>query len=246
MAAVADRANVAGMSRKTDEPRHVVVTGATRGLGRAMAASFAALGHRVSGCGRDAKAVAAVRRAAPDGYFAVVDVSEEAAVAAFAREAVARFGPPDLLLNNAAVINRNAPLWEVSGEEFARVIDVNLGGVHRVIRHFLPGMIERGHGVVVNFSSGWGRSTAADVAPYCATKFGIEGLTGALAQDLAAVAPGVAAVALNPGIIDTDMLRSCFGTGAAGFPDAAAWARTAVPFLLGLGPRHNGGALTAP
>src|SRR6185295_7668060 len=97
--------------------------------------------------------------------------------------------------------NANAPLWRVPVEEFDQVIDVNIKGVANVIRAFLPAMIERGNGVVVNFSSGWGRSTAADVAPYCATKWAIEGLTQALAQELP---KGMAAVPVNPGIIDTD------------------------------------------
>jgi NAD(P)-dependent dehydrogenase (short-subunit alcohol dehydrogenase family) len=104
-------------------------------------------------------------------------------------------------------------------------------------------MIARGRGVVVNFSSGWGRSTSPEVAPYCATKWGIEGLTQALSQELP---DGLAAVALNPGIIDTDMLRRTFGPAAADYPDPARWAVAAVPFLEGLGPRDNGKALTAP
>lgn len=234
------------MHPDTPASRHIVITGATRGLGRAMALKFSFLGHRVSGCGRDASAVDGLRSEIEDGWFMVADVTDEAAVAAFAREALDRHGPPDLLLNNAAVINRNAPLWEVPPDEFSRLLDVNLSGVHRVLRHFLPPMIERGCGVVVNFSSGWGRSTSPDVAPYCASKYGIEGMTSALAQDLERVAPGLAAVALNPGIIDTDMLRSCFGEGAGGFADPAAWSASAVPFLLNLGPRDTGGALTAP
>jgi NAD(P)-dependent dehydrogenase (short-subunit alcohol dehydrogenase family) len=154
-----------------------------------------------------------------------------------------RFGSPDLLLNNAATINPNKPLWEVSAEEFAQVIDVNLKGVHLVIRAFLPGMIRRGKWVVVNFSSGWGRSTSPEVAPYCATKWGIEGLTASLAQELPA---GLAAVALNPGIIDTRMLRSCFGEGAGSYPTPEQWAKVAVPYLASLSARHNGAALTVP
>ena len=122
---------------------------------------------------------------------------------------------PDLLLNNAATINPNAPLWKVSADEFSYVIDVNIKGVANVIRHFVPRMIERGSGVIVNFSSGWGRSTSPEVAPYCATKWAIEGLTRALAQELPA---GMAAIPLNPGIINTDMLQSCFGESADDFP----------------------------
>jgi NAD(P)-dependent dehydrogenase (short-subunit alcohol dehydrogenase family) len=81
------------------------------------------------------------------------------------------------------------------------------------------------------------------VAPYCATKWAIEGLTQALAAELP---DGMAAVPLNPGIIHTDMLASCFGEMASSYPTPEAWARTAVPFLLRLGPRDNGRPLTAP
>jgi len=97
--------------------------------------------------------------------------------------------------------------------------------------------------VVVNFSSGWGRATAAEVAPYCATKWAIEGLTQAFAQELP---PGMAAVPLNPGIIDTDMLRSCFGEDAGSYLSPEEWAEKAVPFLLKLGAKDNGKALTVP
>jgi NAD(P)-dependent dehydrogenase (short-subunit alcohol dehydrogenase family) len=172
-----------------------------------------------------------------------VDVASDREVAAWATRLLSVHPPPDLLLNNAALINPNAPLWKVSAAEFSRVIDVNLKGVASVIRHFAPAMIARGSGVIVNFSSGWGRSTDADVAPYCATKWAIEGLTQALAQELPS---GMAAIPLNPGIIDTPMLRSCFGASAAGYPAPETWAKRAVPFLLGLGPRQNGQPLTAP
>jgi NAD(P)-dependent dehydrogenase (short-subunit alcohol dehydrogenase family) len=104
-------------------------------------------------------------------------------------------------------------------------------------------MIARGTGVVVNFSSGWGRATSPKVAPYCCTKWGVEGLTQALSQELPS---GIAAVALNPGIIDTDMLQSTFGPSSSDFPPPSAWVEKAVPFLEQLGPHDNGKALTAP
>ena len=104
-------------------------------------------------------------------------------------------------------------------------------------------MLKRRSGVIVNFSSGWGRSTAAEVAPYCATKWAIEGLTQALAQELP---PGMAAVPLNPGIINTDMLRSCFDGSATNYPGPDEWAKIAVPFLLKLGASDNGKPLTVP
>jgi NAD(P)-dependent dehydrogenase (short-subunit alcohol dehydrogenase family) len=222
----------------------VLITGATRGLGRAMVDEFVRRGHTVLGCGRDAAAVERLRRdiGAPHDFQAV-DVASDAEVGAWAKAALRAHGPPELLLNNAGVIHRLAPLWELSADEFDRVADVNLKGVANVIRHFVPAMVARRRGVIVNFSSGWGRSTDARVAAYCATKWAIEGLTQALAQELPA---GMAAVALNPGIIHTDMLRQCWGNAAANYPSPEEWARVAVPFLLKLGPADNGRPLTVP
>jgi NAD(P)-dependent dehydrogenase (short-subunit alcohol dehydrogenase family) len=121
------------------------------------------------------------------------------------------------------------------------LIDINIKGVANVIRHFVPAMVRRGKGVIVNMSSGWGRGTSPGVAPYCASKFAIEGLTQALAQELP---KGMAAVPLNPGIIDTDMLRQCWADSAASFPKAEEWAVNAAPFLMQLGPAQNGQLLT--
>jgi NAD(P)-dependent dehydrogenase (short-subunit alcohol dehydrogenase family) len=174
--------------------------------------------------------------------FDVVDVSNGEQVTEWAKSVLAD-GLPDLVLNNAAVINGSAPLWEVPPDEFAWVIDVNIKGVYHVLRNFLPAMVARKAGVIVNFSSGWGRSTSPDVAPYCATKYAIEGLTLALAQELP---DGMCAVPLNPGIINTDMLHSAFGEGASSYPTPEAWAAKAVPFLLALGPKDNGKSLSVP
>ena len=227
------------MTRKT-----IVITGVTKGLGFAMVGEFARLGHTVLGCGRSPQPIERLRRQFPAPHeFATVDVSSDEEVSVWARALLAKHGAPDLLLNNAAVINRNANLWEVPAQEFSRIVDVNLKGTVNVIRHFAPAMVQRQRGVIVNFSSGWGRSTDAQVAPYCATKWAIEGLTQALSQELPG---GMAAVALNPGIINTEMLQSCFGGSADSYPSAAEWARSAVPFLLKLGANDNGQALTAP
>jgi NAD(P)-dependent dehydrogenase (short-subunit alcohol dehydrogenase family) len=228
----------------TSHPGRVVLTGATRGLGRAMTEKFIALGHNVCGCGRSAGEVARMRgRYGPPHDFAAVDVTDAGQVKAWADTVMAAHGPPDLLLNNAAVINRNAALWEVPADEFDRLIDVNVKGVANVLRAFLPDMVARKAGVVVNFSSGWGRSSSPEVAPYCASKYAVEGLTLALAQELP---EGMAAVPLNPGVIDTEMLRSTFGGSAGDYPSPEAWAERAVPFLLKLGPRDNGHSLSVP
>ena len=109
---------------------------------------------------------------------------------------------------------------------------------------FVPVLISEGApAVIVNFSSAWGRRAAAEVAPYCASKFAIEGLTEALSQELP---PNIGVVALNPGIIHTQMLESCFGSAAEAYPDPESWAQQAVPFLLDLSAADNGDPLTAP
>ncbi|REK18968.1 MAG: SDR family NAD(P)-dependent oxidoreductase [Planctomycetota bacterium] len=229
---------------KDNEAKNIVVSGASRGLGRAMLDGLAGAGHTVFGCSRKDESLAPLREQwpAPHGFDAV-DVADDKAVARWADAVFERAGRVHLVVNNAGVINENAPLWEVSADEFARVIGVNVEGVANVVRHFVPRMIAAGGGVVVNMSSGWGRTTSADVAPYCASKWAVEGLTRGLAQDLPA---GMAAVALNPGIIDTEMLRTCFGGAASSYPDPQDWATRAVPLLLGLGRRDNGKSLDVP
>lgn len=226
------------------DQRVVVITGATRGLGQAMTARLIEAGHKVIGCGRSLNAIKtlAAKHGAPH-RFDCVDVVDDSQVKAWAESVIKEFGPPDLLLNNAAIINENANLWEISATEFDAVIDVNIKGVANIIRHFVPEMVAREKGVIVNFSSGWGRSTSPEVAPYCATKWAIEGLTQALAYELPR---GMAAIPLNPGIINTEMLQSCFGSSAGSYPDADEWSRQAVPFILSIKPSQNGQPLTCP
>jgi NAD(P)-dependent dehydrogenase (short-subunit alcohol dehydrogenase family) len=224
--------------------RHIVLTGVSRGLGLALTEEFVRLGHQVSGCARSSGGIMNLaRRYREPHQFRVVDVSDEQQVAAWAESILTTTTPPDLLINNAAVISPNAALWETPAKIFSDLIDVNVKGVYFVIRHFVPAMIARGTGIIINFSSGWGRSTSPQVAPYCGSKWAIEGLTRALADELPY---GMAAVPLNPGIIDTDMLRSCFGDNASDYPSPEKWAKSAAPFLLELGPEDNGDPLTAP
>ncbi len=226
------------------ERRKILVTGATRGIGRVMAQRFAGLGHSLAACGRTIDALSSLAAEIGDGHhLEAVDVVDAAHVDAWASVLIGSGWVPDLLINNAGVINRQAPLWQLSEEEIATVLDVNVKGVANVIRAFLPAMIEAGRGVVVNISSGWGHSTAPQVAPYCASKFAIEGMTRALAQELP---PGLAAVPLSPGIIHTEMLETAWGEGAAAHWKPEAWADVAVPYLLALGPRDNGRSQRIP
>lgn len=227
-----------------DAQRRVLITGVSRGLGRAMVQQFVVRGHTVLGCARSERGVHECReRFGAPHSFDVVDVADDKAVAQWARRVLQDVGVPDLLVNNAALIHRNAPLWQIPPDEFSQVLRVNIAGVYHVIRHFVPAMIERRRGVIANFSSYWGRSVSPEVSLYCATKWAIEGLTRALAEELP---HGMAAVPLNPGIIHTEMLQSCFGSQAAAYPDPETWAKKAVPFLLQLSGKDNGKPLTVP
>ena len=224
------------------ESKVVCISGGTRGLGRSMVRGFIERGARVAACGRSSDAIENLRKEfGTDHVFECVDVRDEESVQGFADRISRDMGPVNFLINNAAVINRNAFLWEVSASEFAKLMDINVNGVANMIRSFVPGMIDNGSGVIVNFSSTWGRSTSPEVAPYCASKFAIEGLSSSLAQELPA---GLACVAMNPGIINTDMLQSCFGPGAEQYPTADQWAQSAVPFILKLSASDNGASLT--
>ncbi len=220
----------------------IVLTGGTRGCGRAMVEGFVAAGQTVIACGRTARAIDALRGEFGRPHrFDVVDVSDARSVADWAEAVLREYGPPDILINNAATIAKNAPLWAVPPKEFGDVIDVNIKGVANVIRSFVPAMVARRHGIIVNISSGWGRSVAPEVAVYCATKWAIEGMTKALAEELP---KGMAAIPLNPGIIDTEMLRTCWQDGAALFPKPDEWAKRAVPFILALKRADNGRSLS--
>lgn len=222
--------------------RRIAITGVSRGLGKAMLGAFVDAGHSVSGCATNGEAVESLRKEYPSQQFAVVDISDDRSVAAWAKE-VLRDGPPDLLINNAALMNSSQPLWEVHPKEFAALMNVNITGSFHVIRHFVPQMIRAGSGVIVNFSSGWGRSTSPEVVPYCASKWAIEGLAKGLAQELPR---GLASVAFNPGIINTDMLATCFGDAATSYPSPEEWALRAVPYLLSLDASDNGRSVDVP
>lgn len=222
--------------------RKILLTGVSQGLGRSLVDGFIARGHQVAGCARTEKKVQELSELYPGpNVFDVVDISSDVSVERWIAQLVPTFGVPDLIINNAAVITKNAPLWSVAVEDFEELMRINVNGTFSIIRHVMPHLIRMRSGVIANISSGWGRSVAADVAAYCASKWAIEGMTLALAEDLP---QGLAAVSVNPGIINTDLLQSCFGPSADQAPTPEQWATRAVPFFLGLGIEDNGRSLS--
>jgi NAD(P)-dependent dehydrogenase (short-subunit alcohol dehydrogenase family) len=170
-----------------------VVTGASRGIGRAIATLLAGAGAKIAGC---------ARHAGPE--IIACDVGRPADVERFAAEVLRRFGPPDLLVNNAGTVARG-PLEATSLESWDAVLDSNLKGTFLVTRSFLPAMRARRGGRIVNVASISGRQGTAGLTAYCAAKHGVVGLTRALAEELRP--DGIAVNAVCPGSVDTDMLR---------------------------------------
>jgi NAD(P)-dependent dehydrogenase (short-subunit alcohol dehydrogenase family) len=223
-------------------PAAVVITGVTRGLGRAMVDEFIRLGHTVFGCARTKVQIDELTRMYPRHVFQTVDVASDAQVKAWAEDLLKKYGPPDFVLNNAAIFNPKAPLWEVGARDFSEEIDINIKGIVNVIRHFVPSMIGRKRGVIVNFSSRWGKNFEKKMAPYCATKWAVVALTRVLAEELKP--EGVAAIGLNPGIVRTGMLERYSGNGTtldtSNYLTPADWAKIAVPFILRLRLKDTG------
>ncbi len=222
--------------------RRIVITGVTRGLGRSLVDRFVDLNHMVYGCGRSEIHIKdlAIRYSSPH-RFDSLDISEWLQVENWANKLLNEGVFPDLLVNNAGLMYKTAPLWEISDDEFRNVIETNVTGTANIIRAFLPTMIENGKGIIANMSSGWGRSTAPNVAPYCASKWAIEGMSQALSQELP---NGLGVVAVNPGVIDTDILRSCWADNAGGFQSPEEWSYKAADFLLRLSVSDNGKSLS--
>ncbi|KAL6329256.1 hypothetical protein AAG906_014868 [Vitis piasezkii] len=237
--------------------RTVLITGVGKGLGRALALEIAKRGHTVVGCSRSQDRLTSLQSelssvvSSPQSdsavsssdrhFFMTVDVRSNSSVEELARAVMEKKGVPDIIVNNAGTINRNNRIWEVPEEEFDTVIDTNVKGTANVMRQFIPLMIENKQGIIVNMSSGWGRSAAAQVAPYCASKWAVEGLSRSVAKELPS---GLAIVALNPGVINTDMLMSCFGGSAALYQTPEAWAPKAASMILNLTAADNGASLT--
>ncbi|KAL5982839.1 hypothetical protein ACLOJK_016916 [Asimina triloba] len=231
--------------------RTVLITGVSRGLGRALALEIAKRGHTVIGCARSQDRIASLQAQLSDSskhLLMDIDIVNErnmdfvlqrsdSSVEELARIVIEKKGVPDII----GTINKNNKIWQVPAEEFSTVIDTNVKGTANVLRHFLPPMVERKQGIIVNMSSGWGRSAAAEVAPYCASKWAIEGLSRSVAKE---VPPGVAVIALSPGVVNTEMLASCFGSSASLYPTPETWAPKAATMILNLTMEDNGASLT--
>ena len=183
------------------EDRFAVVTGATRGIGRAIAARLLAGGAHVLGTGKSQTG------SVPDGcQYRGVDLTDEAATTAFADELQEL--KPDILVNNAGM-NRLAPFAETSATSFRLLHTINVFAPMLLCRAVVPGMCTRRWGRIVNVASIWSLRSLSGRAAYSASKFGLDGMTAALAAEVASA--NVLANCVSPGFIATEMLRSAVG-----------------------------------
>ena len=184
-----------------------IVTGAGRGIGAAAAFTLGEAGVSVVLAARTvAQAEANARQISVAGGKAVAmacDVSDYAACQRLVHETTRHFGPPDVLVNNAGVIEPIGMVGETDPTEWARSIEINLIGAYYAIRAVLPGMIERGHGDIINVSSGAALRPQEGWSAYCAGKAGLAMLTRSI--DLEHRAAGIRVFGFQPGTTDTDM-----------------------------------------
>ena len=224
-----------------------LITGAGRGIGRATAEAFAAEGWAVviaeqrPALGR--AAARALARAGARALFVRTDVASPRSVERAVRLALRRFRRLDCVVNNAGVLTPG-PLARLALRDLERMLAVNLGGPLVVSRAALRALRRRRAGSIVNVASQLGKRGIADYVTYCATKFGVVGLTEALADELSGT--GVRVWAVCPGLVDTELARRAVGLTAAeraGLIRPAAVARVIVALATGRRRAPSGAAV---
>jgi NAD(P)-dependent dehydrogenase (short-subunit alcohol dehydrogenase family) len=189
---------------RLDPAPHALITGGGTGIGRADAARLSEMGARVTVVGRRPGPLEEIANDLSAAQAVAFDVIDEMAVKDGISAATGRFGPVDILINSAGAAE-SAPFGRTTLDAWRAVLEVNLTGVFLVTRAVLPGMMERGRGRIVNVASTAGLKGYAYVAPYCAAKHGVVGLTRSLALEVAK--KGITANAVCPGFTETDLLE---------------------------------------
>jgi 2-dehydro-3-deoxy-L-rhamnonate dehydrogenase (NAD+) len=193
-------------SRGSLAPKTALVTGAARGIGFAIAARLVSEGARVAVLDLDAAAAASAAEKIGGGALALIaDVTKGAEVAAAVRRVMEAWGRLDILVNNAGITGRSFPIWELSEEDWRRVIDADLTGVFLCCRAAVPVMLEQGGGRIINIASIAGKEGNPTLVPYSAAKAGVIGLTKALAKEVCT--RGILVHAVAPAVIGTELLQ---------------------------------------
>ena len=187
-----------------------LITGAGRGIGRAIALCFAREGARTVLTGRDMDRLQRVAQeitaAGGDASALHLDVTRDDEATRVVDEVVATWGRIDVLVNNAGVITYNTPLWATTLDQWDEVMNTNLRGMHLVSRAVVPHMMQRERGVIINIGSSSGRRPDSEYGAYATSKWGVVGYTVSLADSLRP--HGVRVNGINPDWVDTDMARA--------------------------------------
>jgi 3-oxoacyl-[acyl-carrier protein] reductase len=193
--------------KKNLDNKVAVVTGGGRGIGAAIARKLAGLGASVVVCGRTREAIEATSKSISQGGFRALavacDVSDLHSVESLAREVENNFGRLDVLINNAGIGSFKNPLHTLPPEQWDKVLNINLRGVYYCVRSFVPMMIRAGGGHIVNISSLAGKNPLPNGAAYAASKWGLNGLSYSLAEELRGHNIRVSVVC--PGSTNTDL-----------------------------------------
>ena len=187
--------------------KSIVITGGGTGLGLAMVRALARAGANLAIAGRRPgpieEAVAEVQTLGRDAVAIPTDVTDSAQVDHLIESGIERFGKIDVLINNAGAVQDNVrkPIWEITDEDWSRIMDVNLTGAFYCSRAVSRSMVDQGHGKIINVASGFGMRGGRDIYMYCCSKGGMIQLTRVLSFNLARY--GVTANSIVPGFVPT-------------------------------------------
>ena len=191
-----------------------LVTGASKGIGKAIALAFGEAGANVVATARTASEIDdvtnSIEASGSKALGVIADLGVESDITNLANAATQEFGGVDILVNNAAIIHGRIPVTEFDPDLWRDVLNVNLTGAFLITQKLLPGMIERGHGKIVNISSIGGRKGGAGRSAYRVTKSGLISFTESLAAEV--FEHGINVNAICPGGTDTEGFRAAFNT----------------------------------